>query len=664
MAVSDVDSVRTRRGAGRGGFGARAPVDSALGVDMKLQGKIAITMLLPLAGLLAIVVSQDLRLTRQRSIDTGSMVLRDRAINAANLLDGQFRRIAQVADTAAIAVQDVHDWNRDELLGLAHGIVARDPVILGFGTAWESDVVPGIDGPFLGFARRTDAGIEEDDLSHSFDYQRDPLYVQARQGRNPFWSAPFFDEHGAQAEIVMYLSPIRVEGRFLGVTTVDVDAAAFKELAHRIGLSGRPWLVVDSEGVGIAASAESAAQLVGMDSIRGVPLAPMFRSQDGERAASILESLGDDDAIVSVVEPTTENDEAASIGTRVAAVARVRATDWLLVMGEPLATLVDPADRLVQGRAIQAALVVVAALAVVLFGAWWAVLRPVRRIVEAVRLAAEGDASARAGLSGADELAVLGRAIDEAIPRLDELAGTRAAIENARQVQEAMLPSSSLVTDRVHIAGHVRPSDETGGDYYDHGIVGDDVIVFGLGDATGHGLPSALFATTARAYVRASVHQPIVLSDAVAEANRLLAQDSRGGLFMVLFIATWDPATSILRVGSAGHPGWLLRHDDDEYRMLEAPGVPLGVLSDATFDTNEVTGVGGGDLVLVASDGAWEVRNPAGDQLGVEALLDRARRIRDLPPDEQVRRLFEFVREFAGGRPLDDDCTIVIARFD
>lgn len=631
---------------------------------MKLQGKIAITMLLPLAGLLAFVVRQDLGNTRQRSIDTGSMVLRDRAINAANLLDGQFRRIAQVADTAAIAVQDVRDWDRDELLGLAHGIVARDPVILGFGTAWEAGAVPGTDGPFLGFARRTDSGIDEEDLADSFDYRSDPLFVQAKRTKTPFWSAPFFDEHGARAEIVMYLSPILDEGRFLGVTTVDVDAQAFKALAHRIGLAGRPWLIVNAEGVGIAAGRESAERLVGMDTIRGVPLASMFRAASGENGASILESLGDDDAIVSVVEPVAGSEVAADIGMRVAAVARVRANGWLLVMGEPLTSLLDPADALVQERAVRAGLVVIAALAIVLVGSWWAVLRPLRRIVEVVGLAAAGDPSARAGLHGHDELAVLGRAIDEAIPRLDELAGTRVALDNARRVQEAMLPASDLVTDRVRIAGRVRPSEETGGDYYDHGLLADGTVVFGLGDATGHGLPSALFATTARAYVRASIHQPISLDAAVAESNRLLSQDARNGLFMVLFIAAWDPGTSVLRVGSAGHPGWLLRHDDDAYRILEAPGVPLGVLAEATFQSHEVEGVRRGDLVLIASDGAWEARDPAGNQLGTEALLAEAVRLRALPPDEQVRRLFAFVEAFAGDRPLDDDCTVVIARFD
>jgi hypothetical protein len=148
-----------------------------------------------------------------------------------------------------------------------------------------------------------------------------------------------------------------------------------------------------------------------------------------------------------------------------------------------------------------------------------------------------------------------------------------------------MLPAEDFVTDRVRIAGRVRPSDETGGDYFDHGLFKDGSVVFGLGDATGHGLPSALFATTARAYVRAMLRREQTLDPAIAEANDLLVDDARGGLFMVLFVAAWSPATETLNVGSAGHPGWLLRHDDDAYRILEAPGVPLGIAKEQTFGT-------------------------------------------------------------------------------
>jgi serine phosphatase RsbU (regulator of sigma subunit) len=495
------------------------------------------------------------------------------------------------------------------------------------------------------------------------------MFAPLETRRDPYWSPAFqIEGETERLDVVRYLSPVRADGRLLGATAVDIGASAFKDIAHRIGLSGRSWLLMNREGRGIVAQTQAAIRLTGRDSIRDVPLDEMFRLADGDRfdgdLDEMLRSVRSGDSIVAIVEPAGATVADADLGQRVAALTRIEATDWILVMGEPVGVLTDPADALVRERALRASLVVGAALGIVLFGAWRAVLRPTRRIVDAVERAASGDASARAGLDGNDELAQLGRAIDEAIPRLEELASTRVSLESARQVQEAMLPAEDVVTDRVRIAGRVRPSDETGGDYFDHGLFEDGSVVFGLGDATGHGLPSALFATTARAYVRAMLRREQALDPAIAEANDLLVDDARGGLFMVLFAAAWSPATETLHVGSAGHPGWLLRHDDDAYRILEAPGVPLGIAKEQAFGTQAVEGVRGGDLVLVASDGAWEVRNPDGAQLGTEALLRHAATLRGLSPEDQVARLFEFITDFAGERPLDDDCTVVIARFD
>ena len=638
---------------------------------MRLQGKIAITMLLPLAGLMALVVRQDLSNTRTRAIESGSAQLRDAVQNAATLFDGQFRRVAQVADTAAIAVQDYADWNPDELFRFARGIVARDPVILGFGTIWEPGLIEGAGDPFMPFAERDDSGIKELDLAKSAieSARLASMFETFETRRDPYWSPAFqIEGETERLDVVRYLSPVRVDGRLLGATAVDIGASAFKDIAHRIGLSGRSWLLMNREGRGIVAQTQAAIRLTGRDSIRDVPLDEMFRLADVDRfdgdLDEMLRSVRTGESIVAIVEPAGATVADADLGQRVAALTRIEATDWILVMGEPVGVLTDPADAMVRERALRASLVVGAALGIVLFGAWRAVLRPTRRIVDAVERAASGDASARAGLAGNDELAQLGRAIDEAIPRLEELASTRVSLESARQVQEAMLPAEDVVTDRVRIAGRVRPSDETGGDYFDHGLFKDGSVVFGLGDATGHGLPSALFATTARAYVRAMLRREQALDPAIAEANDLLVDDARGGLFMVLFVAAWSPATATLNVGSAGHPGWLLRHDDDAYRILEAPGVPLGIAKEQTFGTAAVENVRGGDLVLVASDGAWEVRNPRGEQLGTEALLREAAGLRGLSPEEQVARLFELITDFAGERPLDDDCTVVIARFD
>ena len=69
-------------------------------------------------------------------------------------------------------------------------------------------------------------------------------------------------------------------------------------------------------------------------------------------------------------------------------------------------------------------------------------------------------------------------------------------------------------------------------------------------------------------------------------------------------------------------------------------------------------------MLLVASDGAWECRNPEGGILGLDRLLETAVAGRDRSAESQVADLFDFVHRFADGRALDDDCTILVVRID
>ena len=233
---------------------------------------------------------------------------------------------------------------------------------------------------------------------------------------------------------------------------------------------------------------------------------------------------------------------------------------------------------------------------------------------------------------------------------------------NAREIQNSLLPTAPLEEDGVAIAGRVESSDQTGGDFFDHGRLPDGRFGMILGDATGHGLPAAIFVATARAYVRALTRHWNEVSPALEESNDRLVEDASCGLFMVLFLAWFDRDLRRLHVGTAGHPGWLLRTSADHYEMIEATGIPLGIETHR-FPSREIDEIDPGTQLLLASDGAWEVRNERGEMLGIEGLVDHASTLRHLPVVEQVDALFDFVHEFSGGRSLDDDCTILIARF-
>lgn len=630
---------------------------------MKLRGKLALSVFIPLAVILVIVVRVDLVNTRARAIDTAKDRLSAVITNAAARLDGQFQRIAQIADTAAIAVADTDEWTKKELLGLSHSIVSRDPLILGFGVAWEPDASPRKGNPYLGFAQRTDSGVVESDLSENFDYLENTYYQQLKKTREATWSLPFFDRVATQTKVVTYLAPVVESNVFRGVVLVDIGARTFESLAARIGLEDRPWLILDQAAKVIASSPKGPKRLTNREVVAGVSLKDLLRSYglDPNSERSILERLDRVDDLVDTVYPIPEAD-GVQPEPRVAAIARVRSTGWLLVTGTELSSITAVADTLVRARAIRAGSIILVSLAVVVAGAWWTVLRPVRRLVATVKQVGEGNIDARTRLSGHDELATLGAALDEAIPRLEELSETKASMASAREIQNSLLPTGPLSVGGVTIAGRVESSEETGGDFFDYSELVDGRVGVVLGDATGHGLPAAIFVATARAYVRALARHWNEISPALEESNERLVEDASSGLFMVLFLAWFHPTRQELHLGTAGHPGFLLRAGAERYEMLESSGIPLGI-EPHDYPSRVLEGIAPGSQLLLASDGAWEVRNPDGEMLGMDGLIDEARAVSHLPVVEQVDALFAFVHRFAGDRKLDDDCTIVIARF-
>lgn len=621
---------------------------------MGLRTKILFTIVGPLAVLLSIFTLLDLRASRAEAIDAAAAAMEDRVRIAATQLDGLLLRMSQIAATSAIAIRDRQEWPESDLRDLGTRLVESDDDIFGVAVGWQSDAESYMilyrDGEEISFA---------DGATVSKGPEM-PLFDRLREDQAAFWAAPHDADTLDGFNAAAHLAPIMDDGRLQGGVAIILDPASFRKLADRIGLEGSPWLIMAEDGTVVASSELTARRLAGLDSIRGRNLFNVLGDQGvaGSELQTLRSNLRDKDVFVQI-----PDDDMAGDSPRVAAIARLEATPWFLVTGEPIDSIIGPVYEMVVERTILDVLLIIAAIVVVQIGAWFTVLRPLRRVVSVVDRAAEGRELAKAALQGNDEIAVLGRTIDDALPRLEELAATRAAMANAREIQESLVPPTPCRGRGVTVAGRVEACDETGGDYFGHTSFEDGRTFFTLGDATGHGLPAAILLATARAYVRSAVRHDSSMADAIMEANQRLLEDSPAGLFMVLVHACYDGDRGRLELVSAGQPAWVLRRGVEEVETIQASGIPLGI-SDATYESRFIEDLASGDIVLLASDGAWEVRNPQGDMLGMEAMLAEAKRLSDLEPTMQVEGLFRFIHDFAGERPLDDDCTLVIARIE
>jgi sigma-B regulation protein RsbU (phosphoserine phosphatase) len=237
----------------------------------------------------------------------------------------------------------------------------------------------------------------------------------------------------------------------------------------------------------------------------------------------------------------------------------------------------------------------------------------------------------------------------------------------ARQVQQDLLPGRATLPAGIDAAAECLPAWQVGGDFYDIVSLPDGRVSFVVGDVSGHGIAAALLMGLIHGAMSsprwgASNHDP---ETAAAHLNELLLTKSSAGRFASMFWCSYDPVSGALRYLNAGHlPGLLMRRTPvgtwDIERLTEG-GPVLGVLGDATYRTASVD-THEHDLLALFSDGISEATNHGGDYFGEEGVTAVLQHNPGLPAAATCAAILSAVQSFTGGRPPQDDQTLLIVR--
>jgi serine phosphatase RsbU (regulator of sigma subunit) len=246
---------------------------------------------------------------------------------------------------------------------------------------------------------------------------------------------------------------------------------------------------------------------------------------------------------------------------------------------------------------------------------------------------------------------------------------SRSWLAQAMDVQQNLLPNAGFVWDGLDIAGRSLFCDQTGGDYYDYFEKSDSAsrtISVMAGDVSGHGLPSALLMTTARAFLRECASRSGSVSTIVGHVNRHLTHDVQASSrFMTLFYAEIDCNARCIRWVRAGHePALVYDPRSGEFGELGGQGgLPLGVFGEARYEEYHRE-LAAGQVLVIGTDGIWEARNREGRMFG-KLLLQQV--IRDnvvRPAAEIVEKVLEALKQFLFPLDIQDDATLVVVKVE
>ena len=213
-------------------------------------------------------------------------------------------------------------------------------------------------------------------------------------------------------------------------------------------------------------------------------------------------------------------------------------------------------------------------------------------------------------------------------------------LEEARVIQNVMLPAQPLRLFGVTISHEFQPVTEVGGDYLDYFKLSDETIGLYVGDVSGKGLPAALAVGTLRGIHKTGMEPERVLS----LLNQRLLLRGIPGRHSAIQYALFDPANRRMRIVSAGMPGPLLLRGEDS-RLLHIAGLPPGLFSTASYDELSLQ-LEPGDSLLFFTDGLTDARNVHEQEFGVEGIQEVLHRHVGESPLDLLRHLFSAIQDF------------------
>jgi sigma-B regulation protein RsbU (phosphoserine phosphatase) len=224
--------------------------------------------------------------------------------------------------------------------------------------------------------------------------------------------------------------------------------------------------------------------------------------------------------------------------------------------------------------------------------------------------------------------------------------------QEARAMQQALLPKSSPFIPGYIISGRSEPARAVGGDWYDFIPFPDGRWGLVLADVSGKGTAAALLMAATRGIFRSLAEACCTPGEVLTRLNQLLVDDFPAGKFVTMVYAVLDPANRTAVFANAGHLLPLFIDKDGEHFLDTERGLPLG-LSCGDYSETQVTLSEGSRLVFY-SDGITEAVNANEEEYGLCRLAEHVVR-----PGASAVSIIDDVRGFANGNGVRDDASVV-----
>ncbi len=240
-------------------------------------------------------------------------------------------------------------------------------------------------------------------------------------------------------------------------------------------------------------------------------------------------------------------------------------------------------------------------------------------------------------------------------------------LQIAREIQTWLLPGAPPQIPGLSIAYATRPANTVAGDYYDvfprPGRTNEENrVIFAVADVAGKSIPAAMLMATFQASLKTLSTAQVALPELVGNMNKYACSNSQGGLrFTTAFLGEYDADRRIFTYINAGHNQPILRRSSGLIERLDVGGLPIGIQSEAKYESASVT-LAPGDWLIIFTDGLVEAVNAHDEEFDEPRLLSALEAGVSTTPKELLARLMANLDLFVGATPQHDDVTCLLVK--
>ncbi len=239
-------------------------------------------------------------------------------------------------------------------------------------------------------------------------------------------------------------------------------------------------------------------------------------------------------------------------------------------------------------------------------------------------------------------------------------------LEMASEIQKSIIPPQGLWKlnpGGISLYSVFRPANLVSGDLYDFFMIDEKHLLITIGDASGSGVPAALFMGVAHTFIK-SFSAGKSAKFIVKKVNKELCRNNNSQFFLTLFLCILNIEDGTLSYCNAGHtPPYLIRNSGKLEILSISHGIPVGLYPERTYGESVVQ-LNSGDKLFLCTDGITDQTNDAGQYFGEAYLRNIVRLNRNELPEDLAGRVLQKLDRFKGNNRHHDDVSILIIKYE